>query len=122
MQENLESEVWNCTCSSELRSTSVKGQARAAAERSWLKAHSSHGLPAHIFRLGGMPNAAMFGQAMCGQGFCCALQQMVKCQSFWKKIVIIKHWQSGMTKLDGEHYKHASSNLLVHQPTHAMPA
>lgn len=40
-------------CSSELRLTSSKCRQRAGAEAAWLRLYRNHGLPAHVFRLGG---------------------------------------------------------------------
>ena len=39
---------------SELLATDSTGSARRTAERMWLSLHTQHGLPVHIFRLGGI--------------------------------------------------------------------
>ena len=39
---------------SELLATDSTGSARKAAERRWLALYTQHGLPVHIFRLGGI--------------------------------------------------------------------
>lgn len=39
---------------SELLATDSTGSARRAAETRWLSLHTQHGLPVHIFRLGGI--------------------------------------------------------------------
>lgn len=40
-------------CSSELRPVSSKSVQRAEAEAAWLRLYHNHGLPVHVFRLGG---------------------------------------------------------------------
>ena len=46
-------ELYFIACSSELRLATSKSSQRAEAEAAWLRLYQDHGLPIHVFRLGG---------------------------------------------------------------------
>jgi nucleoside-diphosphate-sugar epimerase len=48
---------------SELRAAGGKGWSRVVAEHEWLALHDSFGLPAHIFRCGGIYGAPLVRSA-----------------------------------------------------------
>lgn len=61
------------SCSSELRPSSSKSIQRAEAEAAWLRLYHTHGLPVHVFRLGGDSIYTFLTSCICLAFSCCTL-------------------------------------------------